>query len=120
MQTPSQRLLLVDDDVELAAMLQEFLQLQGFETDVVHSAEAALHQIAQAPPDLAVLDVMLPGMSGFEALQVLRARHDFPVIMLTARGEESERILGLLRGADDYLAKPCSPLELTLRIRTIL
>jgi two-component system response regulator CpxR len=67
-----------------------------------------------------VLDVMLPGISGFEALARLRERHDVPVIMLTARGEESERILGLMGGADDYLPKPCSPLELAVRIRTVL
>ena len=114
------RLLLVDDDVELAAMLQEHRQRQGFTVMTGHHAGAALEQIALRPPDLVVLDVMLPDMSGFEALRVIREQHDLPIIMLTARGEEPERILGLMRGADDYLAKPCSPLELALRIRTIL
>jgi two-component system response regulator CpxR len=114
------RLLLVDDDVSLAAMLREFLELQGFSVDVLHNAEDGLARIDADPPDLLVLDVMLPGMSGFEALKELRSRHELPVVMLTARGEESERILGLMGGADDYLPKPFSPLELAARIRAIL
>ena len=114
------RLLLVDDDTGLAAMLREFLELQGFSVDVLHNAEDGLARIDADPPDLVVLDVMLPGMSGFEALKELRSRHDLPVVMLTARGEESERILGLMGGADDYLPKPFSPLELAVRIRAIL
>ena len=114
------RLLLVDDDTSLAAMLREFLELQGFSVDVLHNAEDGLARIDADPPDLLILDVMLPGMSGFEALKELRSRHDLPVVMLTARGEESERILGLMGGADDYLPKPFSPLELAVRIRTIL
>lgn len=114
------RLLLVDDDASLAAMLREFLELQGFIVDVLHNAEDGLARIDADPPDLLVLDVMLPGMSGFEALKELRSRHELPVVMLTARGEESERILGLMGGADDYLPKPFSPLELAVRIRAIL
>jgi DNA-binding response OmpR family regulator len=114
------RILLVDDDVALASMLREFLELQGFSVAMAHDAEAGLARLDADPPDLLVLDVMLPGISGFEALKRLRQRHDLPVVMLTARGEESERILGLMDGADDYLAKPCSPLELAVRIRAIL
>lgn len=114
------RILLVDDDLGLAGLLREFLELQGFEVAMAHRAEDALAAIARQPPDLVVLDVMLPGISGFEALRRLREHHDVPVIMLTARGEESERILGLMGGADDYLSKPCSPLELAVRIRTVL
>ncbi|MFO1426092.1 MAG: response regulator transcription factor [Steroidobacteraceae bacterium] len=117
---PTPKVLLVDDDVALAGLLREFLELQGLRVDILHDAEAALARVAQEPPDLMVLDVMLPGISGFEALRRLRERHDFPVIMLTARGAESERILGLMGGADDYLSKPCSPLELAVRIRTVL
>jgi two-component system response regulator CpxR len=116
----SARILLVDDDLALAGLLREFLELQGFEVALAHRAEDALATIAREPPDLVVLDVMLPGISGFEALRRLREQHDVPVIMLTARGEESERILGLMGGADDYLSKPCSPLELAVRIRTVL
>jgi two-component system response regulator CpxR len=114
------RLLLVDDDVGLAAMLREFLELQGFRVDTLPDAESALARVAADPPDLMVLDVMMPGMSGFEALKRLREHHQLPVIMLTARGEESERIVGLLGGADDYLPKPCNPLELAARIRAVL
>lgn len=114
------RLLLVDDDAGLAAMLGEFLQLQGFEVRSVHDGESALAELAHDGADLVVLDVMLPGISGFEVLARLRAGSDVPVIMLTARGEEPERIAGLMSGADDYLAKPCNPLELTARIRAVL
>lgn len=114
------RILLVDDDVALASMLREFLELQGFSVALAHDAETGLARLESGAPDLLVLDVMLPGISGFEALKRLRQRHDLPVVMLTARGEESERILGLMDGADDYLAKPCSPLELAVRIRAIL
>lgn len=114
------RILLVDDDVTLAGLLAEFLSLQGLRVEVLHSGEEALARVAAEPPDLIVLDVMLPGISGFETLRRIRERQDVPVIMLTARGEESERILGLMGGADDYLPKPCSPLELAVRIRTVL
>jgi two-component system, OmpR family, response regulator CpxR len=117
---PAPRILLVDDDRSLAALLAEFLQLQGFEVTVEHLAEGGLRRIERDPPDLVVLDVMLPDASGFDALRRIRERHDVPVIMLTARGEESERILGLMGGADDYLPKPCSPLELAVRIRAVL
>lgn len=120
MEPTSPRILLIDDDVALASMLREFLELQGFSVATAHDAETGLARLDTEPADLLVLDVMLPGISGFEALKRLRQRHDLPVVMLTARGEESERILGLMDGADDYLAKPCSPLELTVRIRAIL
>lgn len=114
------RLLLIDDDVGLAAMLREFLELQGFDVDVVHDAEAGLIHLEEHSPDLIVLDVMLPGISGFEALKRIRASRDVPVIMLTARGGESDRILGLMGGADDYLPKPFNPLELSVRIQAVL
>jgi len=118
--TGGARLLLVDDDVTLAAMLQEFLELQGFSVTAVPDGESALARVEEAPPELVVLDVMLPGISGFEVLKRLRERYDLPVIMLTARGDESERIIGLLAGADDYLPKPFNPLELVARIQAIL
>ena len=120
MTEPAPHLLLVDDDQQLAAMLHEFLELQGFKVDVIGDGEAALEQIATQPPELVILDVMLPGINGFEVLEQLRKTHDLPVIMLTARGEESDRILGLMRGADDYLPKPFNPLELAVRIKAIL
>jgi two-component system response regulator CpxR len=114
------QLLLVDDDAALASMLKEFLELQGFAVTVLHDAESALARLDAAAPDVLVLDVMLPGISGFEALRRLRATHDLPVIMLTARGGESDRLLGLMGGADDYLPKPFNPLELAVRIRNLL
>ncbi|MDH5276160.1 MAG: response regulator transcription factor [Gammaproteobacteria bacterium] len=113
-------LLLVDDDEVLAAMLREFLELQGFRVATVTDGESALVRVEKSPPDLVVLDVMLPGISGFEVLKRLRERRDLPIVMLTARGEESERIIGLLGGADDYLPKPFNPLELTARIQAVL
>jgi DNA-binding response OmpR family regulator len=113
-------LLLVDDDTALAAMLRELLELQGFQVATVSDGETALARIGEMPPDLVILDVMLPGISGFEVLRRLREEHDLPVVMLTARGEESERIIGLLGGADDYLPKPFNPLELAARIQAVL
>src|SRR5690606_27797117 len=102
-QLQSPRILLVDDDASLATMLDEILQLHGFEVADATSGEAALGQVASTPPDLVVLDVMLPGISGFEVLARMRRTSDVPVIMLTARGAEAERIAGLTGGADDYL-----------------
>ena len=114
------RLLLIDDDVSLAKMLHEFLELHGFRVDVVHEGEIGLQRITDDPPDLVILDVMLPDISGFDVLKRLRAEYALPVIMLTARGDESDRIFGLMGGADDYLPKPFNPLELTVRIQAIL
>jgi two-component system response regulator CpxR len=115
-----ERLLLVDDDRALAAMLVEYLELQGFGVDAVGSGELALEAVGRRTPDLVVLDVGLPGIDGFETLARLRRHHALPVIMLTARGEEQDRIAGLLAGADDYLPKPFNPLELAARIRAVL
>lgn len=115
-----ERLLLVDDDRALAAMLVEYLELQGFGVDAVGSGELALEAVRRRTPDLIVLDVGLPGIDGFETLTRLRRQHALPVIMLTARGEEQDRIAGLVAGADDYLPKPFNPLELAARIRAVL
>ncbi len=101
-------------------MLGEILQLHGFGVSCVGGGEAALERIGEDPPDLVVLDVMLPDVSGFEVLARLRQHSELPVIMLTARGADAERIAGLTGGADDYLAKPFNPLELAARIRAIL
>jgi len=114
------RLLLIDDDVSLATMLHEFLELHGFRVDIVHEGEAGLQRIDDDPPDLVILDVMLPDINGFDVLKRLRENHDLPVVMLTARGDESDRIFGLMGGADDYLPKPFNPLELTVRIQAVL
>jgi DNA-binding response OmpR family regulator len=113
-------LLVIDDDQELCAMLVEYLAPEGFVTSTAGTGPAGLAQLARAPVDLVVLDVMLPELSGFEVLRRIRALSRVPVIMLTARGEEVDRVVGLEMGADDYLAKPFSPRELVARIRAVL
>ena len=114
------QLLLVDDDAELCAMLREYLEPEGFGAESAESGQSALERLARGGIDLVVLDVMLPGLSGFEVLRRLRATSRVPVLMLTARGEEIDRVVGLEMGADDYLAKPFSPRELVARIRAVL
>ena len=114
-------ILLVDDDVELTELLADYLTTEGLEISVANSAEQALAQLA--PPagfDLAVFDIMMPGMSGLELLQQVRPSNPIPVIMLTGKGGDIDRILGLEMGADDYLSKPCNPRELLARIRAVL
>lgn len=101
-------------------MLGEYLALQGFQVTAVASGEEALARLAEEQPDLIVLDVGLPGIDGFETLARLRTDRTVPIIMLTARGEDRDRIAGLLAGADDYLPKPFNPLELAARIRAVL
>ena len=113
-------LLLVDDDAELCSLLGEFLRREGFTVDCEHEGNRGLEHAAQPGIDLVVLDVMLPGLDGFEILRRLRQRSKVPVIMLTARGEDVDRIIGLELGADDYLPKPFNPRELAARIRAIL
>ncbi len=114
------QLLLVDDDAELCAMLREYLEPEGFGAETAENGQSALERLARGGIDLVVLDVMLPGLSGFEVLRRLRATSRVPVLMLTARGEEIDRVVGLEMGADDYLAKPFSPRELVARIRAVL
>ncbi|MBV6415638.1 MAG: Transcriptional regulatory protein CpxR [Steroidobacteraceae bacterium] len=114
------QLLLIDDDRDLCAMLEELLGGEGFGVASLHSGPAALAHLEQHRVDLVVLDVMLPGMSGFDVLRELRRRSVVPVLMLTARGDAVDRIVGLEVGADDYLAKPFHPRELIARIRAIL
>jgi len=114
------RILVIDDDVELSALLKEFLQREGFQVDFAFDGKAGLDRALQGNVDLIVLDVMLPGMDGFEILRRIRQQGRVPVLMLTARGEDVDRIVGLELGADDYLAKPFNPRELVARIRAIL
>jgi len=121
----SAHILLIDDDRELCTLLSEFLQLEGFVTHAVHDgAEAIDHcrsqNTVQSPYDAIVLDIMLPSVQGLDVLRQLREFSPTPVLMLTARGEDTDRILGLELGADDYLAKPCNPRELAARLRAIL
>jgi two-component system response regulator CpxR len=113
-------ILLVDDDVELCSLLGEFLKREGFSVECVNEGVGGLERATQPGVDLVVLDVMLPGLDGFEILRRLRTRSKVPVMMLTARGEDVDRIIGLEIGADDYLAKPFNPRELAARIRAIL
>ncbi|MDB5971692.1 MAG: Two-component system, OmpR family, response regulator CpxR [Hydrocarboniphaga sp.] len=119
--TPN-RILIADDDRELCRLLQDYLGREGFEVDVVHDGNGALDRLADPSrrPDLMILDVTMPGRDGLQTLSELRARHGLPVIMLSARGEPVDRVVGLELGADDYLSKPCLPRELLARIRARL
>ena len=114
------RLLIVDDDVELCSLLKEFLERESFTVECVNEGHAALEAAQQGGFDLIVLDVMLPGLDGFEILKRLRVTSRVPVLMLTARGEDVDRIIGLELGADDYLPKPFNPRELVARVKAIL
>ncbi len=119
-------LLIIDDDAELCALLKEFLERESFTVQCVHEGHAALEALQQREAaqqggyELIVLDVMLPGLDGFEILRRLRLTSRVPVLMLTARGEDVDRIVGLELGADDYLPKPFNPRELAARVRAIL
>jgi DNA-binding response OmpR family regulator len=114
------RLLIVDDDPDLCDLVQRYLEVEGFVISAVHSGAEGSHEGTSGKYDLIVLDVMLPDMRGFDVLRELRARARTPVLMLTAKGDEFDRVLGLQMGADDYLAKPFSPRELIARIGAIL
>jgi two-component system response regulator CpxR len=113
-------ILIVDDDVELCELLAERLASEGFNVEAVHEGAQGLDRAVSGGHSIAVLDLMLPGMPGLDVLRRLRARSNLPVLILTARGEDVDRILGLELGADDYLPKPFNPRELIARIRAIL
>lgn len=112
--------LLVDDDVELAEMLGDYLAQDGFVVTTLHDGASAVEAALSGSFDIAVLDVMMPRMSGIEALSRIRAGSALPVLMLTAKGDDMDRIVGLELGADDYVPKPCQPRELAARLRAIL
>jgi two-component system response regulator CpxR len=112
--------LVVDDDVELCSLVQEYLTAEGFTLKAVHDGEQGLQQALTGEYSMVVLDVMLPGINGFEVLRRIRSVSKIPVLLLTARGEDVDRIVGLEIGADDYLPKPFNPRELVARIRAIL
>ena len=114
------RILLADDDVELAQLLRDFLAREGFDVVLAHTADAALAAARTEAFDALVLDVMMPGRSGLDALRELRRESALPVLMLTELGEDIDRILGLELGADDYIPKPCNPRELAARLRAVL
>ena len=113
-------ILLIDDDAELCTLLTEFLKREGFALECEHEGHRGLDHAIKPGVDLVLLDVMLPGLDGFEILRRLRALSRVPVLMLTARGEDVDRIIGLELGADDYLPKPFNPRELAARIRAVL
>lgn len=114
------QVLLIDDDTELTKLLQEYLEEEQFHLDAAHDGVAGLEKALHNQYSVVVLDVMLPGMSGLDVLKQLRQKSSVPVLMLTARGSELDRILGLELGADDYLPKPFNPRELVARLRAIL
>ncbi len=114
------RVLVVDDDATVAEVLSRYLEREGFVVEAIADGREALDRALADPPDLVVLDLMLPGMDGLEVCRRLRALAPVPVIMLTARGQEADRILGLELGADDYVAKPFSAKELTARVKAVL
>lgn len=113
-------ILIVDDDIELCELVTRYLAREGFATEVVHDGAQGVERALAGDYALLVLDVMLPGLSGFDVLRRVRERSTLPVLMLTARGEDLDRIVGLELGADDYLPKPFNPRELSARIRAIL
>lgn len=116
------RLLIVDDDRALCGLLKDYLEREGFVVDVAHDSETGLAQLHNPAtrPDLLILDVMMPGRDGLDTLRELRLKHRLPVIMLSAKGEPVDRVVGLELGADDYLTKPCLPRELLARVRAQL
>lgn len=114
------RVLLVDDDTELTEMLGDYLGAEGFEVEAVFDGESGVAAALSGEHDMVVLDIMLPRLSGVEALRQIRLQSQIPVLMLTAKGDDVDRIVGLELGADDYLPKPCNPRELAARLRAIL
>ena len=115
-----EKILIIDDDVQLSKLIEEFLQRFNYEITIMHEPKPALEFLQKNTMDLVILDIMLPGIDGFQALRKIREESQIPVIMLTARGEVTDRIVGLELGADDYLAKPFEPRELLARIQSIL
>ena len=113
------RILIIDDDVELGALLSDYLSSEGFEIELAHDGDVGLARARSGEHLLVVLDVMLPKRSGLEVLRALRESSRIPVLMLTARGDDVDRIVGLEMGADDYLGKPFNPRELAARLRAI-
>jgi two-component system OmpR family response regulator/two-component system response regulator CpxR len=112
--------LLIDDDIELTTLLAEYLSDEGFTARAVDDGKIGIAVAAAGSADIIVLDIMMPRMNGIDVLQRIRRVSDVPILMLTARGDDVDRISGLNLGADDYVAKPCSPGELVARIRAIL
>ena len=106
-------ILVLDDEKEITELVELYLRNEGFQVRCFYTGEAALASVKQSPPDLAILDVMLPDMDGFSVCRELQKKYTFPILMLTARVEDMDKINGLAIGADDYITKPFNPLELT-------
>jgi two-component system, OmpR family, response regulator CpxR len=117
---PMERVLVIDDDVGLCELVGEYLHPEGYTVEAIHNGESGIDRALEGEHDLVVLDVMLPGTNGFDVLRRIRAKSRIPVLMLTARGDDVDRIVGLEIGADDYLPKPFNPRELVARIRAVL
>lgn len=117
---PASHILLVDDDIDLSAMLCEYLESEGFRVEAVFNGADGVIRALSGEHDALVLDIMLPRLSGIEVLRQIRQTSDIPVLMLTARGDQVDRVIGLELGADDYVAKPYYPRELVARLRAIL
>lgn len=116
----AEEILIVDDDARLAAMLSEYLSGNGFTVARAANGRTGVEEVRKRSPDVVILDVMMPDIDGFEACRQIRAFSDVPVLMLTAKGDETDRIVGLELGADDYLPKPFNPRELLARVKAIL
>lgn len=114
------QILLIDDDAELGAMLREYMAGEGFDLTMVHNGEAGVEAALSGNYSAAILDIMLPRMGGIEVLRRIRQESTLPVIMLTAKGDDIDRVIGLEMGADDYVPKPCYPRELVARLRAVL
>src|SRR5260370_30388355 len=115
-----QEILVVDDDIELCELVAEYLEPEGYKVEAVHEGPEGVTRSLSGDHALVVLDYMLPGLNGFEVLRQIRAHSSLPVVMLTARGDDVNRIVGLQMGADDYLPKPFNPMELVARINADL
>ncbi|MFT6731994.1 MAG: two-component system response regulator CpxR [Polaribacter sp.] len=113
-------ILIADDDIELCELLKVYLELEGMKVNLVHNGQNAINYCQNNSLDLLILDVMMPIKNGFDTLREIRRENNLPILMLTAKGDKIDRIVGLEMGADDYVAKPCDPRELTARIRAIV
>lgn len=116
----SQKILIVEDEIELVKVIRDYLEKAGFRVESVDNGSAAVSVFQHNPPDLVLLDLNLPGMDGLDVAREIRRINDVPIIMVTARVEETDRLIGLELGADDYITKPFSPRELVARVRAVL
>jgi two-component system phosphate regulon response regulator OmpR len=120
MTSMTNRVLIIDDDTKLRKLLHEYLEENGLQVFSLEDGSEALDTIERVSPDIVILDVMMPGIGGLELLKEINRKHTLPVIMLTAKGEETDRIIGLELGADDYIPKPFNPRELLARMRAVM